>query len=255
MTSTLSASAIALGILVSGCGGNSSPPTAPSCAYAISPSTQSFGASGGTGSVTVTASPSACSGSWTATSNDSWITITSGSSGTGSGTVAYSVASTTSGSSRSGTLTIAGKAFTVVQAGVDVSMMSAKIDGATWNAVTIQTGPLPPGGATTITGGGFITGSTVAWVIVLTEASVPGITGPGTYTTSSVLFSLAVTGQSWTAVFELGTGTVTFTTLTASRATGTFSFTGVVTIPGRGDPVTKVVTDGVFDVINPPIRR
>jgi hypothetical protein len=50
---------------------------------------------------------------WTAVSNVSWITITSGASGTGSGTVTYSVASTTS--SRTGTMTIAGLTFTVKQ--------------------------------------------------------------------------------------------------------------------------------------------
>jgi hypothetical protein len=52
---------------------------------------------------------------WTATSNDSWITITSGASGNGSGFVEFSVTST-SGPARNGTLTIAGQTFTVHQA-------------------------------------------------------------------------------------------------------------------------------------------
>ena len=39
---------------------------------------------------------------WTATSNASWITITSGSSGTGNGTVSYSVSSNTDTSQRTG---------------------------------------------------------------------------------------------------------------------------------------------------------
>jgi hypothetical protein len=86
----------------------------PTCAYSISPTSQSFAASGGTGSVSVT-TQSGCS--WTAVSNASWITITSGSSSTGSGTVNYSVAANTSTSSRSGTMTIAGQTFTVNQAG------------------------------------------------------------------------------------------------------------------------------------------
>jgi len=83
-----------------------------SCTYSISPTSQSFGSSGGTGSVSVT-TQSGCS--WTAVSNASWITITSGSSGTGSGTVNYSVAANTGTSSRTGTITIADQTFTVSQ--------------------------------------------------------------------------------------------------------------------------------------------
>ena len=82
------------------------------CTYSINPTSASYGASGGSGSVTITASDSACT--WMAVSNASWITITSGSSGTDSGTVEYSVAENT-GSARSGTMTIAGNTFTVNQ--------------------------------------------------------------------------------------------------------------------------------------------
>ncbi len=85
-----------------------------SCTYSISPTSQSFEASGGSGSVSVTAT-NGCS--WTAVSNASWITVTSGSSGTGNGTVNYSVASNSSTSSRTGTMTIAGSTFTVSQSG------------------------------------------------------------------------------------------------------------------------------------------
>jgi hypothetical protein len=84
----------------------------PTCTYSISPTSQSFDSNGGTGSVGVT-TQSGCS--WTAVSNSSWITITSNSSGTGSGTVNYSVASNTSTSARTGTITIAGRTFTVSQ--------------------------------------------------------------------------------------------------------------------------------------------
>jgi sugar lactone lactonase YvrE len=51
---------------------------------------------------------------WTASSNDSWITITGGSSGTGSGTVSFSVQADT-GAARTGTLTIDGLTFTIEQ--------------------------------------------------------------------------------------------------------------------------------------------
>lgn len=54
---------------------------------------------------------------WTAVSNDSFITITSGASGSGSGAVSYSVAANTSSLSRNGSMTIAGLTFGVSQAG------------------------------------------------------------------------------------------------------------------------------------------
>ena len=88
-----------------------------SCTYSISPTSQSFGDIGGSGNVSVT-SPDDCN--WTATSDDDWITVTSGDSGNGSGTVVYSVAANPDASSRTGTITIAGETFTVTQDGIDV---------------------------------------------------------------------------------------------------------------------------------------
>jgi glucose/arabinose dehydrogenase len=83
------------------------------CTYSISPKNANVGASGGTGSVRVTAG-TGCA--WTAASNASWIVITSGGSGSGNGTVQYSVAANTTGSRRTGTMLIAGRTFTVKQA-------------------------------------------------------------------------------------------------------------------------------------------
>ena len=82
------------------------------CSYTLSSSSTSVGAAGSTGTVDVT-SNAGCT--WTAVSNDSWITVTSGSSGGGNGTVSFTVAANT-GEARSGTITIAGNTFTVNQA-------------------------------------------------------------------------------------------------------------------------------------------
>jgi Zn-dependent metalloprotease len=84
------------------------------CTFSINPTSASVAATASTGSVSVTAT-AGCS--WSAVSNASFITITSGSSGTGNGTVNYSVAANTATTSRTGTLTIAGLTFTVTQAG------------------------------------------------------------------------------------------------------------------------------------------
>jgi hypothetical protein len=84
------------------------------CSFTLSPTSASFGTTGGTGSVVATASASTCTR--TATSNASWLTLGAGASGTGSGTVNYTVAAN-SGGSRTGTLTIGGQTFTVTQSG------------------------------------------------------------------------------------------------------------------------------------------
>jgi hypothetical protein len=90
----------------------SSQPDPPACTYSISPTTVSYPWGGGSSSVAVTASASTCA--WTATSNVSWASITSGASGTGTGSVSYGVAAN-SGAARSGTMTIAGQTLSIAQ--------------------------------------------------------------------------------------------------------------------------------------------
>lgn len=124
--------------LPSDCGGT--------CTFSINPTSASFAAGGGTGSVSVTAG-AGCA--WTAVSNATFITITSGASGSGNGTVNYSVASNGGTSSRTGTMTIAGQTFTVTQAGTG------------------------GGGTQLITNGGFETG-TAPWVFSGTAARSTG---------------------------------------------------------------------------------
>ena len=96
-----------------------------SCSYAINPTSASYGENGGSGSVGVTAN-AGCS--WSASSNDSWITVTSGASGSGNGTVGYSVAANGSTSARSGSITIAGETFTVNQDGASTGSWVDLID-------------------------------------------------------------------------------------------------------------------------------
>ena len=84
------------------------------CTFSISPTSASYAATGGSGSVSVTAG-AGCD--WTAVSNSSFITITSGSSGAGNGTVNYTVSGNTATTERTGTMTIANRTFTVTQVG------------------------------------------------------------------------------------------------------------------------------------------
>ena len=82
------------------------------CTYSITPTSISLNASATTGNISVSTS-SGCP--WTAVSNASWITITSGSSGTGNGSVTYIVSQNTTGAIRTGTITVGGQIFTVTQ--------------------------------------------------------------------------------------------------------------------------------------------
>ena len=81
------------------------------CSYSISPDNVKMGAAGGAATINVSTG-SACT--WMASSNESWITITSGASGAGAGTVRFNVAPN-DGKKRNGTLTIAGRSAKVEQ--------------------------------------------------------------------------------------------------------------------------------------------
>jgi hypothetical protein len=89
------------------------------CSYSITPQTQSFPANGGSSTVNVAATSTSCA--WTAQANVAWLTITTGTSGTGNGTVSYTVAANNTPDPRTGTLTLAGRTFTVTQPGTPIT--------------------------------------------------------------------------------------------------------------------------------------
>jgi BACON domain-containing protein/all-beta uncharacterized protein len=90
------------------------PSPSPGCTYTIAPTSADVAALGATGSIAVT-TQSGCQ--WSASSNASWISVTSGASGSGNGSVAFTVA-VNLGGARSGTIGVAGRSFTVNQAAV-----------------------------------------------------------------------------------------------------------------------------------------
>jgi uncharacterized protein YjdB len=95
----------------------------PPCTYSLASSSDNFDQNGGSGSVGVTADPgqNASTCPWQATSNASWIIVTSPAlgNGAGNGNVAFTVAANNTGQARQGTITInpAGT-FTVDQSAV-----------------------------------------------------------------------------------------------------------------------------------------
>jgi len=169
------------------------------CTYSLSPSTQSFSSSAGVGSVGLTVG-SGCS--WTAVSNASWVILTSNSNGTGSATVNYSVSANLSSASRSGTLTIAGKTFTVNQSGTACSYSlssSSQSFTSTGGTGTINVNA---------TGGCFWSASSdVSWITITSGSSGSG-NGTTGYSVSantgrrSRTGTLTVGGQTFTVSQE-----------------------------------------------------
>ena len=122
---------IALASVLAAC--DSSSPTAPApgpCTYALSPSSLSFAASGGSGSVNITTA-SHCT--WTAASDRGWMSITNGSSGTGNGVVNVSLTANQSQAARTGTLTIAGQAVPVQEEGLGACTIEISPASASFN--------------------------------------------------------------------------------------------------------------------------
>ncbi len=78
----------------------------------ISPSSQSFNAAGGSGSLELFIN-SGCA--WETSRNYGWLTLTSGIAGTGNGTVNYTVAANSTGASRTQTISVNGLPFVVTQ--------------------------------------------------------------------------------------------------------------------------------------------
>jgi hypothetical protein len=95
------------------------------CTYSLSSPSVNFFSSGGNGSFNIT-SEAGCL--WTATSNASWITITSGANGSGSGSIVFSVLTNT-GEPRTGTITAGGQTFTVNQASPTSNRKAFDYDG------------------------------------------------------------------------------------------------------------------------------
>jgi hypothetical protein len=100
--------------------------TAPACTYNATPPSAFYPVTGGTGTIAV-ASQAGCA--WTATTPDSWITITAGGTGSGNGTVQYAVAPNV-GAERNSSITVGGRIVAISQAGIVVPDPAATTSGA-----------------------------------------------------------------------------------------------------------------------------
>jgi hypothetical protein len=134
--------------------------------FTLNPVSVNAIASGGTGTLSVTAPASAIP--WTAQSNASWITINGAAAGSGNGTITYAVVPNTGTATRTGTLSVAGQTFTVTQAGTGCSY-SIRLGAIT------QTGSGFAGSVSVTTGSGcaWSAASGVPWISITSGS--PGV--------------------------------------------------------------------------------
>jgi hypothetical protein len=201
------------------------------CAYNLSSSSIAVPAGGSSGSVTVTAGQSCA---WMATSSVAWVTVTSGTSGTGNGAVSYGVQANT-GTARSGTISIAGKAFTVNQA--DGTPSCAYQLSATGTSVSAAA----TSGSVNVTAG-----SGCAWSAV-SNASWITVTGgtPGSGS-GAVTFSVAANN---TASQRSGTITIDGQTYTVEQAAQVPTCNYQLSSTSVPSPIAAAGGSGSFDVV------
>jgi BACON domain-containing protein len=148
------------------------------CSYAVSPPSVSVPTQGGTGQLTVTATPSTCP--WTALSNSAWLSIKGTASGAGSGTVTYEATANPTYTDRTASINIGGVLVPFVQAesprdmsfsmasGGGISLTTSGDDGLLstgYAHIQPERGSLGPAGMAILS---YRTGG-----ILVSEASVP----------------------------------------------------------------------------------
>ncbi len=161
------------------------PPPPPCTTFSVTPTSATPDYQAGSQVVTITGvSPAGCSGgSWTASGNGSWVSVSPG-SGTGNGTVTVSWTQNGTTSLRSGSATIAGNGFPVTQGPgpvppcttFSITPTSATPDYQSGSQVVTVTGISPAG----CSGGSWSASGNGSWVSVWPTDG----TGNGTVTVS-----------------------------------------------------------------------
>lgn len=228
-TGTLTVAGIGIAI-TQDAASTTAPPTGPgpSCAVSLQPSSTSIPAAGGTTIVNVTTG-TGCS--WTAATTATWISFTTSASGSGSGSLTMSIAANAA-AARTGVVTIGGAAFTVNQAGSQVSSCTYSISptsasvGRDGGTGTVSLSAVGSGCAWTAV-------SNAAWITITS-----GGTGSGGGTVS---YSVAAnSGAQRTGTLTIAGQTFTVTQGGAA-VTCTFSIDPTSqTIGGSGGPGTPV---------------
>jgi hypothetical protein len=198
---------------------------APVCTYALNDTGRTFDAAGALGGVDMRA-PAGCA--WTAVSDASWLTFTSGSAGTGDGAINFAVAANPGPGQRVGRITAQGQIFTVTQNGLS----------CVFTVTPSQTAFPEAGGSGTLA---IATSASCGWTAV---PNVPWITLPGSESGTRIIrgtgpatisFGVASnTGAARTGTITAAGQTITITQAAACAFTVTPSQTAFPEAGGTG---------------------
>jgi BACON domain-containing protein/all-beta uncharacterized protein len=202
------------------------------CTYTIGPEHQSIPASGGNSSFSVAAADGCV---WNVRSNADWIAISSAASGTGTASVAYSVA-VNQGPSRTGTITAAGRTFTVEQvSGCTYTISPARAElGVVGQTVTVSVAT-----AQLCT---WTAKSNASWIGVSSGASGRGSgnvqLAVASNTTSARSGTATIAGQTFTIAQAGCTATLspTYQLIPPPGAVGAFQVNTIATCPWNAVP-------------------
>ena len=171
------------------------------CAYTVAPLYKAAVSAGESPIVNVSVTGAGCS--WTAVSNDAWITVTSGVSGTSTGPVGLTIAANTSATARTGTVTVAGQTLTITQSGTGTCLYSV---------VPLTKSALAAGDSGNVT---VTSGANCAWTAVSNSAWISLTSNPMTVGSGTAALTIA---QNPDATQRIGTMTIAGQTYTVTQA-------------------------------------
>lgn len=167
-------------------------PTAARCQATVTNSSSGFGASGGTGTLSVSIDREC---SWSATTPAAWIQLASPTSGQGNGSVPYSVAANPDPVARQGTIVVANAQASVSQGAAPCQY-----------SVSGPAGALPaPGGTTTIT---LETNPACSWSAIPSAAWISVAPASGTGPSTITVTAAPNTGALRAATITIASDTV-----------------------------------------------
>ena len=207
-------------------------PDASKCQVTVGGTTTSFGATGGSGSISVSAAREC---SWTATSGASWISINGSASGQGDGIVGYSVAANQVPAPRSGALNIASATVQLSQAGAPCAFTLSRAR----DSVVAAGGPLSVG-VSTLAGCAWNATALDPWLIVAA--------GQSGNASGTVTLSVAANGGD----ARVGHASIAGQTFTVSQAAAGAPPTNPLPTdppPTNPPPPTKVHLDGTVRLL------
>lgn len=200
----------------------------PGCTYTLASTAIVIASSGGQGSIGVIASP-ACA--WTATSNAPWISVVAISAGSGNGIVTFNVEANP-GATRVGTVTVAGRTFSVTQVAVATCAYVINPTGESFGAAG---GPGRGIAVSTTAGCEWASSSNASWITITGGASG---SGPG-----NLSFSVdANSGSARAGTINVAGQTFTVTQVAAAGCSYSISPTTQGFGAGGGGGSTNVTT-------------